>query len=82
MSKVIERKCIMGESILELIFLVAYLAWAIYAGNRILTGRSRWLDGDAVVAKICKFFLSFLLGSAVGAIYIWIFLWKTIIKHF
>ena len=28
------------------IIAIAYLAWAIYAGNRILTGKSQWLDGD------------------------------------
>ena len=62
------------------IIAIAYLAWAIYAGNRILTGKSQWLDGDGAANKTCKFILAFLIGSAIGAIYIWIFIWKLIIK--
>lgn len=62
------------------IIAILYVAWAIYAGNRVLTGKSQWLDGEGAANKTCKFILAFIIGMFIGAFYIWIFMWNLIIE--
>lgn len=52
------------------LLILAYTAWAIYSGYRILTGRSEWLDRRAPANMIVKFILSVIVGYFVGAFYL------------
>ena len=36
------------------LLLILYCAWAFYAGYQFLSGRSLWLDDDAVLNRVVK----------------------------
>lgn len=63
------------------ILIIAYSAWAIYSGFKVLTGRSAWLDTKAPVNMIVKILLSVVVGYAIGAFYL-IYLILKLIFHF
>lgn len=52
------------------IFVLAYSAWALYSGYKILSGRWEWLDRKAPLSIICKLVLGFILGYFVAAFYL------------
>ena len=56
------------RGIIALIIALAYLGWAIHAGNKVLTGRFEWLDKDATPNKVCKFILAFTIGSFISGL--------------
>jgi formate/nitrite transporter FocA (FNT family) len=59
-----------------LIVMLAYMAWALHAGNKVLSGRFEWLDRDATASKVCKFILAFVIGNIIGGFYMIWALWK------
>lgn len=63
------------------ILIIAYSAWAIYSGFKVLTGRSAWLDTKAPVNMIVKILLSVVVGYVIGAFYL-IYLILKLIFHF
>ena len=50
--------------------ILAYTAWAIYSGYKVLTGRSAWLDTRAPLNLVCKCVLSVLLGYVIAGFYL------------
>lgn len=53
------------------VFLVlAYTAWAIYSGYKVLSGRSEWLDRRAPLNIVIKIVLSIAVGYVVAAFYL------------
>lgn len=63
------------------ILIIAYSAWAIYSGFKVLTGRSAWLDTKAPINMIVKILLSVVVGYVIGAFYL-IYLILKLIFHF
>ena len=58
---------------------IAYIAWAIYAGHKVLTGRSEWLDRKAPANVIVKFILSAFVGGFIGGFYLIYFIFKLLV---
>lgn len=54
---------------MELILILAYTAWAIYSGFKVVSGRWEWLDRKAPVNRIAKFGVSILVGYVIAAFY-------------
>ena len=52
------------------VLVLAYTAWAIYSGFKVLSGRSEWLDRSAPLNMIVKIVLSILVGYVIGAFYL------------
>ncbi len=59
----------LGGMLIGGLLLLAYLAWAVHVGNKVLTGRFAWLDKDAMPSKICKFILAVNIGSVIAFFY-------------
>lgn len=55
-----------------------YCAWAIYAGYQFLSGRSLWLDDDALLNRVVKLAASVAVGYVIGAFYLIYFIWRFI----
>ncbi len=55
---------------METVLVLAYTAWAIYSGFKVLSGRSEWLDRSAPLNMIVKIVLSILVGYVIGAFYL------------
>lgn len=53
-----------------LVVILAYTAWAIYSGYKLLSGRSEWLDRRAPLNMIVKIVLSVIVGYFVAAFYL------------
>ncbi len=45
---------VQGGFYMEMIFMI-YMAWAVYSGYKVMSGRSEWLDKRAPVNMIVKF---------------------------
>ena len=54
---------------MEVILILAYTAWAIYSGYKILSDRSEWLDRRAPINMTVKIVLSVILGYVIAAFY-------------
>lgn len=55
---------------METVLILAYTAWAIYSGYKVLSGRSEWLDRRAPLNMIVKIALSVVVGYVIGAFYL------------
>lgn len=56
-------------SVIALILMLAYMAWAVHVGNKVLTGHFAWLDKDAMPSKVCKFLLAVTIGTIIAGFY-------------
>lgn len=52
------------------VLVLAYTAWAVYSGYRVLSGRVEWLDRRAPINMIVKIALSFAVGYVIAAFYL------------
>lgn len=52
------------------ILIIAYTAWAIYSGFKIVSGRSEWLDRKEPINIIVKVLVCIVVGYIVGAFYL------------
>ena len=55
---------------METVLILAYTAWAIYSGFKVLSGRSEWLDRRAPLNMIVKIILSVVVGYVIAAFYL------------
>lgn len=55
---------------METVLILAYTAWAIYSGYKVLSGRSEWLDRRAPLNIIVKIALSVVVGYVIAALYL------------
>lgn len=55
---------------MEAVLILAYTAWAIYSGYKVLSGRSEWLDRRAPLNRIVKIALSVAVGYVIAAFYL------------
>lgn len=55
---------------METVLILAYTAWAIYSGYKVLLGRSEWLDRRAPLNMIVKIALSVVVGYVIAAFYL------------
>ncbi len=55
---------------MEMIIFVLYSAWAVYSGNKMVSGRIDWLEEPGAANKICKAMVSLIAGYAVGVFYL------------
>ena len=55
---------------METVLILAYTAWAIYSGYKVMSGRSEWLDRRAPLNIIVKIALSVVVGYVIAAFYL------------
>lgn len=55
---------------METVLVLAYTAWAIYSGYKVLSGRSEWLDRRAPINIVVKVVLSVVVGYVIAAFYL------------
>lgn len=55
---------------MEAVFLLIYMVWSTYAGWKVLSGRSEWLEKDATLNKVVKVIVCFFVGQIIGAFYL------------
>lgn len=55
---------------MEMLVFVLYSAWAVYSGNKMISGRVEWLEESGALNKICKAVVSLLVGYVVGVFYL------------
>jgi len=55
---------------LTTILIIAYSAWAIYSGYKVVSGRSEWLDRKSPVNMIVKALLCVVVGYVIGGFYL------------
>ena len=55
---------------MEKVLILAYTAWAIYSGYKVLSGRSELLDRRAPLNMIVKIALSVVVGYVIAAFYL------------
>lgn len=55
---------------MKIVLILAYTAWAIYSGYKVLSGRSEWLDRRAPLNMIVKIALSVAVGYVIAAFYL------------
>ena len=55
---------------METVLILAYTAWAVYSGFKVISGRSEWLDAKAPLNIIVKITLSVMLGYFIAAFYL------------
>lgn len=55
---------------METVLILAYTAWAIYSGYKVLSGRSEWLDRRAPLNMIVKIALNVVVGYVIAAFYL------------
>ncbi|MFR4917335.1 MAG: hypothetical protein ACLUB7_14885 [Coprococcus phoceensis] len=55
---------------METVLILAYTAWAIYSGYKVLSGRSEWLDRRAPLNMVVKIALSVVVGYVIAAFYL------------
>lgn len=55
---------------METVLILAYTAWAIYSGYKVLSGRSEWLDRRAPLNMIVKIALSVVVGYVIAVFYL------------
>lgn len=57
---------------------ILYCAWAFYSGYQFLSGRSLWLDDDALLNRAVKLIASIAIGYVIGAFYLVYFIWRLV----
>ena len=55
---------------METVLILAYTAWAIYSGYKVLSGRSEWIDRRAPLNMVVKIALSVVVGYVIAAFYL------------
>ena len=55
---------------METVLILAYTAWAIYSGYKVVSGRSEWLDRRAPLNMVVKIALSVGVGYVIAAFYL------------
>lgn len=55
---------------METVLILAYTAWAIYSGYKVLSGRSEWLDRRAPLNMVVEIALSVVVGYVIAAFYL------------
>lgn len=55
---------------MEYALILAYTAWAIYSGYKIVSGRSEWLDRRSPINMIVKAIVCIIVGYIVGVFYL------------
>ncbi len=55
---------------METVLILAYTAWAIYSGYKVVSGRSEWLDRRAPLNMVVKIALSVVVGYVIAAFYL------------
>lgn len=66
----------------QAMLIIIYTLLALWAGNRVVSGRSAWLDGDGLANKAVKLSLSLIIGYfcagfiVIGAILL--FVWRLV----
>ena len=55
---------------METVVILAYTAWAIYSGYKVVSGRSEWLDRRAPLNMVVKIALSVVVGYVIAAFYL------------
>lgn len=55
---------------METVLILAYTAWAIYSGWKVLSGRIEWLDRKAPLNMIIKFILSIAIGYVIAVFFL------------
>ena len=55
---------------METVLILAYTAWAIYSGYKVVSGRSEWLDRRAPLNIVVKIALSVVVGYVIAAFYL------------
>lgn len=55
---------------METVLILAYTAWAVYSGYKVLSGRSEWLDRRAPLNIAVKIALSVVIGYVIAAFYL------------
>lgn len=55
---------------METLLILAYTAWAIYSGYKVISGRSEWLDQKAPLNMVVKIILSVVVGYVIAAFYL------------
>lgn len=55
---------------METVLILAYTAWAVYSGYKVLSGRSEWLDRRAPLNIAVKIALSIVIGYVIAAFYL------------
>jgi uncharacterized integral membrane protein len=63
---------------METILILAYTAWAIYSGYKVLSGRLEWLDRRAPLNMIVKIVLSVVVGYVIAVFYLIYLILKSI----
>lgn len=57
-----------GDNILVILLGLAYFAWAMHVGNKVLTGIG-WRNKNTKANKIGKFILAFFIGGTIAGLY-------------
>lgn len=52
------------------IIVIAYTAWAVYSGYKVISGRNEWLDRRAPANIAVKVVLSLVVGYFIAAFYL------------
>lgn len=55
---------------METVLILAYTAWAIYSGYKVVSGRSEWIDRRAPLNMVVKIALSVVVGYVIAAFYL------------
>lgn len=63
------------------ILLIAYCAWAIFSGYRVVSGHSEWLDRNAPMNAIVKFCVCTFVGGFIGGFYLIYFILHLLVHH-
>ena len=66
---------VQGGFYMEMIFMI-YMAWAVYSGYKVMSGRSEWLDKRAPVNMIVKFIVGTIVGFIIAAFYLLYLIFK------
>lgn len=67
---------------MEIIIFLAYITFAIYSGNKVITGRFEWLERSAPLNVACKYFLSAMVGGVIAGFYLVYLILQLIVLFF
>lgn len=62
--------------LIELVVTVVYCLWALHVGQMILSYRSEWLDRPALLNRIVKYTLCFIIGGFLAGFYLFWLIFK------
>lgn len=69
------------DTLVGVVLILAYMAWSVYAGWKVLSGRSEWLDRNAPLNKVVKFIVCFAVGQVIGTFYLIYLIFKLIFRR-